>query len=306
MSNLFQIKNPLKSIILQKQILPLLKLLRWNKPSGRLILLIPAGWSLWLTPTAPPSIELFGLIVAGTVFISGAGCIANDLWDKDFDRQVNRTKTRPLSAGIVKISTAFGLLIIMMIFSLLTVLLLPALSRILCLQLSIISLPLIILYPSAKRWFKYPQAILSLCWGFSVLIPWAASQSNINLNVPMVSCWIATMVWTFGFDTVYAMTDKNDDESLGLNSSALSLQGKVITPVSISYALTSLFLALGAYFAEVSFLFWPFWAIASLGMQREVWTLQGLSNTSKKYGQHFGNQVRLGGLILLGLVISRI
>ena len=88
------------------------QLLRWNKPSGRLILLIPAGWSLWLTPTAPPSIFVFGIIILGGLFVSGAGCIANDIWDRKFDKKVIRTKERPLANGNVSLKTAWILLIL--------------------------------------------------------------------------------------------------------------------------------------------------------------------------------------------------
>ncbi len=281
-------------------------LLRWNKPSGRLILLIPAGWTLWLTPTAPPSIKLFALIVTGTLFISGAGCITNDLWDRNFDKLVRRTSSRPLSAGTIKVSTALFLLCLMLSLSLLIVLLLPSSSRSICLKLATIALPLIMIYPSAKRWFKYPQAMLSICWGFSVLIPWAASQSNLEITLPLLFCWASTIIWTFGFDTVYAMSDKNDDESLGLQSSALNLQGNVIKVVSISYGAASTFLGLSAFFAGTKILFWPFWIVASLGMQREIWLLNNPKNKKNQFGLHFINQVRLGGLILLGLVICKL
>ena len=283
-----------------------MQLLRWDKPSGRLILLIPAGWSLWLAPTAPPSIEVFSLIVAGALFTSGAGCIANDLWDKNFDKRVNRTRKRPLSSGAVKRSSALLLLLLMLCLSLLVVIFLPSSSRSICLRLSAIALPIIIIYPSAKRWFKYPQAILSICWGFAVLIPWAASQANIEPTLPLLFCWGGTMIWTFGFDTVYAMSDKADDANLGLKSSALSFKGNVIKPVSISYAIASIFLAFSAFFAGIKLIFWPVWVIASLGMQREVWLLKKQEPISINYGNHFLNQVRLGGLILFGLVISKL
>ncbi len=305
--NTFKNKQVLQTSIFKKQILPLLKLLRWDKPSGRLILFIPAGWALWLTPSSPPSIELFALIFTGTLFISGAGCIANDLWDKNFDKRVKRTKTRPLANGSVKVSIAWFLLCLMLCLSLLIVLLLPSESRSICLRLSIIVLPIIIIYPSAKRWFKYPQAILSICWGFAVLIPWAASQSNLNISLPLLCCWLGTMLWTFGFDTAYAMSDKRDDANLGLNSSALSFEGNVITPISLSYAAAAILLALGAFYADTKLIFWPFWFIASYGMQKEVWHLKkGSKNFYINYGTHFTNQVRLGALILLGLVISKI
>ena len=155
------------------------QLLRWNKPSGRLILLIPAGWSLWFAPSAPPSLFILLLIILGGIFVSGAGCIANDIWDRNFDKKVTRTKERPLANGKVSINTAWILLISLLFLSLFIVLLIPENSRNLCLQLALLSLPFILLYPSAKRWFKYPQLILSFCWGFSVLIPWAASESSL-------------------------------------------------------------------------------------------------------------------------------
>ena len=285
---------------------PLFELLRWNKPSGRLILLIPAGWSLWLTPSAPPSWKLVVLLIAGALCISGAGCIANDLWDKRIDKQVARTKTRPLAKGSLKTSTALWLLFLMLLLSLWVVFSLPISSRALCLKLSIIALPFILIYPSAKRWFKYPQFILSICWGFAALIPWAASQASLAGGVPLISCYCATMVWTFGFDTVYAMADKKDDESLGLYSSALSLGEKAIEAVSISYAITSLLLGSAAIFSGTNWFFWPFWLVASFGMQREIWLLKNLKVSSPKFKSHFRNQVRLGGLTLIGLIIGNI
>ena len=97
-------------------------LLRWNKPSGRLILLIPAGWSLWLTPAAPPSLMILGLIVLGGLFVSGAGCIANDIWDRQFDKKVKRTKDRPLAKGSISLKAAWVLLTAILLLSLLIVL----------------------------------------------------------------------------------------------------------------------------------------------------------------------------------------
>jgi len=283
-----------------------LQLLRWNKPSGRLILLIPAGWSLWLTPKAPPSIFILGLIILGGLFVSGAGCIANDIWDRQFDKKVARTKERPLANGKVSLKAAWILLILMLIFSLLIVLSIPTESRNLCLQLATFSLPFILLYPSAKRWFKFPQLILSICWGFSVLIPWAASESSLAGGVTLLCCWLATIFWTFGFDTVYAMADEIDDKLIGLKSSAISLGKKSIRTVSFCYFITCLLLALAALRANLGLTYWPFWIISTLAMQREVLLLNSRSKSIKTSGLHFSNQVRIGSLLLLGMVISKL
>jgi len=282
------------------------QLLRWNKPSGRLILLIPAGWSLWLTPSAPPSLLILGLIVSGGLFVSGAGCIANDIWDRQFDKKVNRTKERPLANGKLSLQTAWILLISFLFLSLFIVLLIPKDSRILCLQLASLSLPIILLYPSAKRWFKYPQLILSICWGFSVLIPWAASESSLTDGITLLFCWLATIFWTFGFDTVYAMADEIDDKAIGLNSSAISLGENSIKTVAFCYFISCCLLAFAALKANLGLIYWPFWLMSTLGMQREVSFLNSRSKGIKTSGLHFKNQVWIGSLFLLGMILSKI
>ena len=282
------------------------QLLRWNKPSGRLILLIPAGWSIWLTPTAPPSILVLGLIISGGLFVSGAGCIANDIWDRQFDNKVARTKERPLANRKVSLKSALILLFSLLFLSLFIVLLIPTDSRSLCLQLAFLSLPFILLYPSAKRWFKYPQLILSICWGFSVLIPWAAIESSLKGEITLLYCWLGTIFWTFGFDTVYAMADEIDDKLIGLKSSAISLGKKSIRTVSFCYFITCLLLALAALRANLGLTYWPFWIISTLAMQREVLLLNSRSKSIKTSGLHFSNQVRIGSLLLLGMVISKL
>ena len=282
----------------------LITLLRWNKPSGRIILLIPAGWGLWLAPSSPPNLLLFTLIMIGGIVVSGAGCIANDLWDKEIDSKVKRTKTRPLANKRVRISTALILFFFLLLISLQIIFLLPLASRNICLILASIALVPIIIYPSSKRWFKYPQLLLSFCWGFAVLIPWAASESNLDGGFSLLTCWLSTMIWTFGFDTIYAMSDKEDDKKLGLHSSALSLGGKAYGIVSICYGLSSILIAFSAFISGVSVIFWPIWLIVFFGMQREVFLLKRLNVNSKTLGSHFPNQVLLGSLIWLGLILG--
>ncbi|MBC1261338.1 4-hydroxybenzoate polyprenyltransferase [Synechococcus sp. BSF8S] len=280
------------------------ELLRWHKPSGRLILLIPAGWALWLTPLAPPELSLVALIVAGGLAVSGAGCVANDLWDRRIDPLVERTRRRPLASGRVGVAEAMVLLLACLLVALAVVLLLPAASRGLCLALATAALPPVLIYPSAKRWFAFPQMVLALCWGFAVLIPWAAATASLGGGWPLPLTWLATLLWTFGFDTVYAMADRTDDAALGIRSSALSLGEAAAGVVGLCYAAAALLLAGAASAAGVHWIFWPLWTLAAAGMLRESLRLRGQPPRSR-FGEHFSRQVQLGALLLLALVLGR-
>ena len=285
-----------------------IELLRWQKPSGRLILLVPAGWALWLLPEGPPAPALVGLITLGGLAVSGAGCVANDLWDRRLDPLVERTRDRPLASGRVTVASATVLLALCLGAALLVVALLPAAGRGLALLLALATLPPVLLYPSAKRWFPFPQLVLAVCWGFAVLIPWAAATGRLwgagGGGWPLLLVWLATLLWTFGFDTVYAMADRRDDAALGLRSSALSLGPAAPAAVAICYALTALLLAIAAALQGVAWPFWPLWGLAAVGMQREAVLLRGDPPRSR-FAAHFRHQVQLGGLLLLALVAGR-
>lgn len=281
-----------------------LELLRWHRPSGRLILLIPAGWALWLGPAAPPAAPLVALMLLGGLAVSGAGCIVNDLWDRRIDPQVERTRHRPLADGRVGVGGAVLLLLACLVVALEVVLALPLSGRDLCLVLALAALPLVLLYPSAKRWFAWPQAVLALCWGFAVLIPWAAANGNLAGGWPLLLAWIATVVWTFGFDTVYAMSDRDDDLKVGVRSSALSLGDQAPLAVATCYAVAAVALALAAALQGLGWPFWPLWALAGLGMLREARLIMGPDPPRSIYGRHFGRQVKLGALLLLALVLG--
>ena len=197
------------------------------------------------------------------------------------------------------------MLLVMLGLSLGVVLSLDPNSRQLCLGLAVAALPPILLYPSAKRWFNYPQAILAFCWGFAVLIPWAAATGSLSADPGLVGCWLATVFWTFGFDTVYAMADRRDDALIGLQSSALSLGGTVQSCVRICYGLMAAALALAAASVQVHPVFWPIWLLTAALMQRSCHPLHAGQTDIKSFGLHFRAQVRLGSLLLVGLMLSR-
>ena len=283
-----------------------LELVRWHKPSGRLILLIPAGWALWLQPQSPPSAILIGWMVLGGLAVSAAGCIANDLWDRRIDPLVERTRSRPLADGRVSLATAWVLMGLCLLLALLVVLALPPAHLSLCLGLALAALPPVLLYPSAKRWFAYPQLVLAFCWGFAVLIPWAAASGSLA-GLPLLFTWLAAVCWTFGFDTVYAMSDRDDDRRVGVRSSALSLGQRAPLVVALCYGITAVALAIAAQLQGLSGPgFWVPWGVAALAMQREAFALRRTDLPRSAYGRHFAGQVRLGALLLLALILPRL
>ena len=280
------------------------ELLRWNKPTGRLILLIPAGWSLYLTPGSNPTMYMSLKITIGGLLVSGLGCVANDIWDKKIDQKVIRTQNRPLAANKVDLKTAYFILFFLILCSFFLTLSLPEKGRILSLSLAFLALPIILIYPSSKRWFKYPQLILSICWGFAVLIPWAANEGNLN-SIVLFFCWLATIFWTFGFDTVYALADKKYDVEIGVNSSAVNLKNNTKITIHICYFLTSVFIAICVLLNQLNFSFWPIWIITTFLMQKDILKVFPESKQSiKKIGNHFKNQSIYGGAILLGIIIA--
>jgi 4-hydroxybenzoate polyprenyltransferase len=285
-----------------------LELLRWHKPSGRLILLIPAGWALWLGPAVPPAPALVGWVVLGGLAVSGAGCVANDLWDRRIDPLVERTRHRPLADGRIGVRSALVLLVLCLSVALGALLALPAGSRELCVLLALATLPPVLFYPSAKRWFAYPQLVLAFCWGFAVLIPWAAAQGSltgVHGGWPLLLTWLATLSWTFGFDTVYAMSDREDDRALGVRSSALSLGTAAPGVVAACYGLTCGALALAVTLqGRADLLFWGPWTLAALGMQHQAARLRHPGLPRSAYGCHFTFQVELGALLLLAVILS--
>ncbi len=280
------------------------ELLRWNKPTGRMILLIPAGWSLYLTPDANPKIFMLIRIIIGGLLVSGLGCVVNDIWDKKIDQKVIRTKNRPLAANKISSKSAYAILLFLILCSFFLTLSIPEPGRILCIGLAFLALPIILIYPSAKRWFKYPQLILSICWGFAVLIPWAANEGNLH-SIVLLFCWLATIFWTFGFDTVYALADKKYDVKIGINSSAVNLRNNTRITIQICYLLTSIFLALCGFINQVNFIFWPIWLVMSISMQKDILKVFPENKQSiKNIGNHFKNQSIYGGTLLLGIIIS--
>ncbi|HEY9644534.1 MAG TPA: 4-hydroxybenzoate solanesyltransferase [Coleofasciculaceae cyanobacterium] len=274
------------------------RLLRWDKPAGRLILMLPALWAVVLASRGTPPLPLIGIIVLGTLATSAAGCVVNDLWDRDIDPQVSRTRNRPLASRALSVKTGLVVAVVSFVCAWGLASYLNFLSFWLC----VAALPFIIFYPLAKRVFPIPQLVLSIAWGFGVLISWSAVTASLEL--PTWLLWGATVLWTLGFDTVYAMADREDDERIGVKSSARFFGRYAADAVGVFFAGTALLMA-GV--GQVMALNLWFWLSLSLAVAGWVWHYRRLRPRAPKpsvYGQVFRQNVWLGFVLLAGMILG--
>ncbi|TVQ15540.1 MAG: 4-hydroxybenzoate octaprenyltransferase [Leptolyngbya sp. DLM2.Bin27] len=276
----------------------ILRLLRWDKPTGRLILMIPALWSLVIAAEGRPPLPLVGVIVLGTLATSAAGCVVNDLWDRNIDPHVARTRTRPLAARDLTVQVGLGVLAVSLLCSYGLSLYFNSLSFWLC----VLAVPFILFYPLAKRVFPVPQLVLSLAWGFAVLIPWAAVTSNLDL--PVWILWIAVVLWTLGFDTVYAIPDREDDRRLGVNSAALFFGDYSPQFVGFCYLGTWLMLIWLGLLLLLALPYWLGLAAALIVWSRQFYLLSRNDPQISLYGQIFRQNVQLGFVLLAGMILG--
>ena len=191
------------------------QLMRLDRPIGIWLLLWPAMWALWVASAGHPPRRLLVIFVAGTVVMRSAGCIINDLADRNIDPHVRRTRSRPLAARTISPPEALTVFGVLVAAALLLVLQLNWLT----VRLALVGAALTITYPLFKRFFPLPQLYLGLCFGWAVPMAFAATLGT----VPRVG-WlmlVAAILWAGVYDTMYAMVDRDDDLRIGVRSSAI-------------------------------------------------------------------------------------
>ena len=278
--------------------LVIMRLLRWNKPEGRLILMIPALWAVFLAAGGKPPLPLVGVIIFGSIATSAAGCVVNDLWDRDIDPQVERTRDRPLASRALSVKIGIVVGIVSLVCAAVVAFYLNPLSF----WLSVAAVPVIVLYPGAKRVFPVPQLVLSIAWGFAVLISWSAVTANIT--APTWLLWGATVLWTLGFDTIYAMSDRQDDQRIGINSSALFFGKYAPTAIAVFLIGTVILLAGVGLLVNLNTAFWISLILASMGWIWQIIRLQQPEIPHPAYGEMFRQNVWIGFLILAGMILG--
>ena len=191
------------------------RLMRFNKPIGIYLLLWPTYWALFLSAGGWPDIDLLIIFTFGVIITRSAGCVINDYADREIDKHIARTRDRPITTGEISPKVALLLFIALGLIAFALVLL----TNTLTIKISFIAIGLAVLYPYTKRWTNLPQLILGLAFAMSVPMAFSAQTGT----VPASAGWIflATILWTLIYDTLYAMADREEDLKIGVKSTAI-------------------------------------------------------------------------------------
>ncbi|MEP9352355.1 4-hydroxybenzoate octaprenyltransferase [Xanthobacter sp. KR7-65] len=213
---------------------PYLRLARLDRPIGSWLLLLPCWWSTSLAAIANdaphPDLKLLVLFAVGAVAMRGAGCTWNDILDRKIDRQVARTRGRPIASGAVSVPAAFAFLVLQALIGLAVLLSLPHFAIV----TGLASLGVVAVYPLMKRVTSVPQLILGIAFSWGALMGWAAVMRTIA--DPALLLFAGCVLWVFAYDTIYAHQDKEDDAIVGVRSTALLFGRASALAVGICYA----------------------------------------------------------------------
>jgi len=270
------------------------RLMRFDKPIGTLLLLWPTWLALLLAGAGRPSVKNFLVFTAGVVLMRAAGCVMNDIADRDFDPHVERTRCRPLASGELKLRQALGLFALLMLLAFGLVLLTNALT----VKLALVGAALASTYPFFKRFTHLPQVVLGIAFGWGIPMAFAAQTGSI----PSVAWFLLAInaIWAVIYDTLYAMVDRDDDLAVGIKSTAI-LFGRF--DVAIIGGLMVVLLAMLAVVGFWQDLSWPWFLgvfVTALLFARQWFSVRGRDRDA--CFRAFLDNNRVGAALFAGLL----
>lgn len=283
---------------------------RLDRPIGTWLLLLPCLWAIGMA-TSVTSMALKGIylselillhiqFILGAVFMRSAGCVINDLWDKNFDAKVERTKHRPLASGALSVKQALLFLALLLFLSFLIFLQLNATAKI----LAVLSLIPVSLYPLAKRYTNWPQLVLGFTFNWGALLGFAAVMGSFYGMFFMASFWLwmGGIAWTMIYDTIYAHQDKADDAKLGLKSTALTLGDNTQKVALLITLIMGICFAVAGY---LSYMIWPYYGALLLMVLFHAYQLVKLDiNNPMQCLTAFKQSRYAGWILLIGIWLS--
>lgn len=217
---------------IQPETSPYFRLMRLHQPTGIFLLLWPCLWSLAFSYGNSFDLQYLyylGLFATGAIIMRSSGCVINDIIDRKIDAEVERTKTRPLASGELRLWQAIVLLVILLSIGLAILLTLNWLT----IQIGIGAVIMISLYPLMKRITYWPQAFLAITFNLGAIMAWTAINNEITITPILI--YFSCILWTLGYDTIYAHQDKSYDEKIGIKSTALKFKNNTKIYLTLFY-----------------------------------------------------------------------
>ena len=232
---------------------PYLRLSRLDRPIGSWLLLIPCWWAAALAAVAAhasgPSLWRLALFFVGAFAMRGAGCTWNDIVDRDLDKSVERTASRPIPSGQVSVRQAAAFLVLQALVGLAVLLSFNGFT----IALGIASLVIVAVYPFMKRITFWPQIVLGLAFSWGALMGWAAAFGRLDL--PALLLYAGSISWVIGYDTIYAHQDREDDALIGIKSTALLFGPRTKPMLALFYGVAVILLGAAGYSAGAGLVF---------------------------------------------------
>lgn len=273
------------------------KLIRLDKQYGTLLLLFPTLWSLFVASEGRPALKHLAVFILGSFLMRSAGCVMNDMADRKFDAQVERTKDRPLAKNAITFTEALLVLFFLLTLSFLTVLLLNPLT----IFISFAALFTALLYPFAKRFTYLPQIILGVAFSWGVIMAWTEVRNELALTPFLIL--MANLFWATGYDTVYALMDREDDLRIGVKSTAVLFGSQSWLAVSFFYTLVIFFLTLVGKQLGMEAIYYFALAGAALLFFAQTIQLRKLPERPALFAL-FQSHVWVGFIILVGITLN--
>jgi len=279
------------------------ELTRLKKPIGFMLLFWPCSWGLTIAYDFSSNLNIYFfyllLFFLGSVLMRSAGCIVNDILDREIDKKVSRTKDRPIASGkiSVKLALLYSGVLCLIAFAVLIN------FNFFTIVIALASMPLAFSYPLMKRLTYWPQLFLGITFNYGLLLGWTSINEEISL-IPMLF-YLGAIFWTLGYDTIYGFQDIEDDEIIGVKSTSIKFKKNPLIFLSLCYSIFLLILILIGYLAEFKYLYFMYFGLIVIQMyffQLKEFNLKDPSNCLRI----FKSNNFLGALVLILILIGKI
>ena len=276
-----------------------IELTRLNKPIGFMLLFWPCSWGLayayLINSNLNQLIYYLILFFLGSVLMRSAGCIFNDIVDKDYDKRVKRTKIRPIASGLITVKKSLLYVIILCAFAFLILIQ----FNLLTIMIGMGSMALAFSYPFMKRITYWPQLFLGITFNWGILMAWTAMGNDISQEI--IILYVSAIFWTLGYDTIYGAQDMSDDEIIGLKSTSIKFKKNIKVFVSVSYLIASI-LILFLFGGQIGFNFFTLLLIGFL--LSLIYQIKRFNYTKPKLCLNIFKFNNFSGLLFFGALLT--